>query len=148
MFFCKKVKEIINKRGERIFTRFALFYSTYFAIYIHKLYASDSDPYPHNHPWNYISFVLQGGYREHKVKLKADGTRISKVVKRKRFSLAYSGRKAYHRILRLFKTPTVTLFITWGKHQEWHYLNDNNLQISNSEFRQHKSEHLVQTTKQ
>lgn len=34
-------------------------------IYLHKIMRSDMDQDPHDHPWNFTSIILKGGYREH-----------------------------------------------------------------------------------
>ena len=33
-------------------------------LYLHKIYRSDDDPDPHDHPWNFRTFVLWGGYTD------------------------------------------------------------------------------------
>lgn len=33
-----------------------------FRIFIHKIARSDDDPDPHDHPWNFLSLILKGGY--------------------------------------------------------------------------------------
>lgn len=33
-------------------------------LYLHKIYRSDDDPDPHDHPWHFRTFVLKGGYRD------------------------------------------------------------------------------------
>ena len=34
-------------------------------VYLHHIYKSDDDRYPHNHPWAFNTFVLAGGYLNH-----------------------------------------------------------------------------------
>lgn len=57
-------KEIKSKTGELHFRRYRLFWTPWFALYIHRIYKADEDPYPHSHPWNFISLILNGGYIE------------------------------------------------------------------------------------
>lgn len=35
-----------------------------FNIYLHKILLSD-EPIPHDHPWNWGTFIISGGYYEH-----------------------------------------------------------------------------------
>lgn len=35
-----------------------------FCIYIHRFMRSDADD-PHDHPWNFVSYILKGTYTEH-----------------------------------------------------------------------------------
>lgn len=46
--------------------RYTLLSCKWFTIKIHKALISDPDE-PHDHPWNYLSIILWGGYWEEKV---------------------------------------------------------------------------------
>lgn len=35
-----------------------------FSIRLHHIQYPDTDRYPHDHPWPFVSFILRGGYRE------------------------------------------------------------------------------------
>jgi hypothetical protein len=43
--------------------RAILFKSKYFSIFIHRFMRSD-EPVPHDHPWNFLTYVISGGYTE------------------------------------------------------------------------------------
>ena len=43
--------------------RYILFKSKYGCIYIHRFLRSDAD-HPHDHPWNFFTYVISGGYDE------------------------------------------------------------------------------------
>ena len=58
------VKEIRSKTGELHFRRYRIFSCPLFSIFIHRIYRSDEDLHPHNHPWNFVSIILSGGYVE------------------------------------------------------------------------------------
>lgn len=55
-----------NELGERIpyLIRTTLFKCKLFSIKIHKVLISDTGDL-HDHPWNYMSIILKGGYYEH-----------------------------------------------------------------------------------
>jgi hypothetical protein len=57
-------KEIHLENGVIQFKRYRLLSTPWFGIYIHRIYKSDPDPDPHNHPWNFFSLVLYGSYQE------------------------------------------------------------------------------------
>ncbi len=48
-----------------LMTRFALFRSRWFNLYLHCFHRSDMDRYCHDHPWDFVTFLLSGGYWEH-----------------------------------------------------------------------------------
>lgn len=58
------VKEIRSKTGELHFRRYRLIRSPWYDLYIHRIYKSDADEYPHSHPWDFCSLILGGSYRE------------------------------------------------------------------------------------
>jgi hypothetical protein len=46
------------------FTRFLVFESKYFSVFIHKMDGPIAPPKCHDHPWSFVSFILRGGYWE------------------------------------------------------------------------------------
>lgn len=78
-------------------------------IRLHDIKRNDATPFLHNHPFHYLSFVVRGGYDEN-----LDG----KIIKRKRFSLAYRSDKAFHRIVSV-QPNTKTIFFTWKTDTKW-----------------------------
>lgn len=49
--------------GER-FTRYALFRTPWFNVYLHQLYAPAWHPECHDHPWSFVAVLLWPGYLE------------------------------------------------------------------------------------
>jgi hypothetical protein len=58
------VKEIISKEGKVHFRRYRLLATPWFNIYIHQILKSDEDAHFHDHPWNFLSYILKGSYHE------------------------------------------------------------------------------------
>jgi hypothetical protein len=111
------VKEIKSREGDLHFRRWRLFYTPWFAIYIHGIYRSDQDRDPHSHPWNFLSLILWGCYSEYFCG--ADGQ--YKARYRRIGSVVGHTRKSYHS-LNVNLAPVYTLVFTFGRHQEWGYL--------------------------
>ena len=86
-----------------------------FNIFLHKFLKSDPDDL-HDHPWNYRTFILWGGYWEYTKS--SDG----KIQKHWRCPLHYrfSSAKSFHRI-ELDKNRPIcwTLFIPGKKIRDW-----------------------------
>lgn len=65
-FFEKEV--ITDTPGDPLMVRWILFSVSRgihkFAIMVHKFYRSDHDRCLHDHPWNFLSIILKGGYGE------------------------------------------------------------------------------------
>jgi hypothetical protein len=49
--------------GER-FTRYFVWRSRWFNVFIHQMYAPIAPPLCHDHPWSFVSLVLKKGYWE------------------------------------------------------------------------------------
>ena len=58
----QKVMEIRSRAGVLHFKRWAIIECKWFNIYIHYIGHSDMDKHPHNHPWEFTTFILKGGY--------------------------------------------------------------------------------------
>lgn len=65
--FCEKTGNVYHITGGKnkdiYLVRYILFKSKYCCIYIHRFLRSDSDT-PHDHPWNFFTYVVSGGYKE------------------------------------------------------------------------------------
>lgn len=128
MKILKQVKEIKSKNGELHFTRFAIFESKYFSIYIHRIYKEDSDKYLHNHPWNFFNIILHGSYSEeleNDIRMRFPGN----------YSY-YNAQKHFHKIDYVF-SPVTTLVFTGSRYNNWGYKTENGV-ISNEEYRKLK----------
>lgn len=57
--------EVIGwKEYNETFIRWFVFQCRWFEVYLHKLHAPEWLPECHDHPWNFVSFVLRRGYTE------------------------------------------------------------------------------------
>lgn len=106
------IREIRSSSGELYFRRYRIFECMKFAIYIHRIYRSDQDEHPHSHPWNFVSFILSGGYN--------DG---------KKNYVEYSFNKVsatdYHKIRIIGNRPVTTLVFCGPRiNEDWGYLVD------------------------
>jgi hypothetical protein len=50
--------------GEVYLVRYRLIDTPWFGVYLHDIQEPDHDYDPHDHPWNFISVILRGGYIE------------------------------------------------------------------------------------
>lgn len=74
-FICKQLVKWCEKRGKVFYikggdqnktvylVRYIVLKSKLCCIYIHRFMRSDSDT-PHDHPWNFFTYVISGGYKE------------------------------------------------------------------------------------
>ena len=57
-------KQIIGPINDPYLIRYILVRTPYFAIFLHHMIRSDYEKALHDHPWNFTSIVLRGGYGE------------------------------------------------------------------------------------
>jgi hypothetical protein len=55
---------VIGQPGNPMMERWRLLQTPWLGIYVHFIYREDLDPVPHDHPWQFRSLVLRGGYNE------------------------------------------------------------------------------------
>lgn len=93
-------------------------------IRLHKITDKDRTTLFHNHPFNYISVILKGGYTETYLTNKGQQTASHGFL-----SIVKRNHHIYHRIDEI-KKPTLTLFIAYGKYP-WNAFNTENHSDSN-----------------
>ena len=55
---------IIGVDGQPYLRRYYILKTRWFRIYLHEILRSDEDRDCHDHPWNFTSIILKGGYWE------------------------------------------------------------------------------------
>jgi hypothetical protein len=125
--------------------RYYLFRSKRFNLYLHHFFRSDDDPDPHDHPWDFTSIVLWGGYTEERYRFFAtetepsfeteegtaqrhpcvyeiDGRRTGPEYKAVRpLTIQFRKAETIHRVL-LTNGRAWTLVITGPERRPWHFI--------------------------
>lgn len=119
------IKEIKSQLGELHFQRYRIIETKWFNIYVHYIAKSDEDKHMHDHPWDFISIILWGGYAEILKKVWWKTTNeIEKIeynVKTyKPISIIHRPANDFHQITLL--KPTFTLVFTGPRKRTWGYL--------------------------
>lgn len=109
--------------------RLILFKTPLCAVYIHWIYTPDRDRDMHNHPMNFWSWVIKGGYLERRMtmlSIKGFPVKMPSAVmtrERKRWSIARTVKTDFHSITNLSKTwPTVTVLFCGRRTQDWGFI--------------------------
>ena len=101
-------------------TRWRIVQTPWFGIYVHRFDGPDPRPTLHDHPWDFVSLVLRGGYWE-----RVPATTDPAVVRLNVFSACAINRKRaedVHWITKLLRFPTWTLVFVGRRRREWGYL--------------------------
>jgi hypothetical protein len=61
----KRFKEVIILQGEPYLIRYRIWSTKRCGIYLHKILRTDTDRNLHDHPFDFTSIILWGGYWEH-----------------------------------------------------------------------------------
>jgi len=94
-------------------------------IFLHKFLKSDPDDV-HDHPWNYFTIILKGGYWEWIPVFNTLGEKFSEYrVWRGPGSFRFGGMNNYHRIELEPGVNAWTLFFVGPKKREWGFLVNN-----------------------
>lgn len=73
---------VIGPEDNPYMIRWRLFECPLFRIYLHKICRSDDDRHLHDHPFNFVSIILRGGYDEYRPHVNTIGLNV---VARRRF---------------------------------------------------------------
>lgn len=105
--------------------RLRLIQTPWFGWYIHWIYLPDRDRDPHDHPWNFWSLILRGGYTEQvwqkwgaqRIRVDGHGAFLGEFVW-KAFSWHKMSIERAHMIHRL-QPGTVSMIFTGPRHRTW-----------------------------
>ena len=56
---------IVDEEDNEYLVRYRIFDTPWLRLYLHIIKRSDGDRDMHDHPWNFLSFILRGGYFEY-----------------------------------------------------------------------------------
>jgi hypothetical protein len=122
------IKKIVSRSGKVHFKRWRLLSTPWFNVYVHGIYQKDLEADMHDHPWDFTSIVLYGGYVEQTEK---------DFIERRFLHIKKNKAEDVHRIYRLFKN-TYTLVITGRRRRDWGYKTKNGwVEHQTYRFRKH-----------
>lgn len=89
-----------------------------FGVYLHEMHAPDDDRDLHDHPFNFWSLILKGGYRERWSRFPSV-THFHQTRSWKRWSFHKVEILEGHSISVLFEVPTYTLVFVGRRQADW-----------------------------
>lgn len=114
--------------------RFYLFRSKWFGLnfgdlYLHHILRGDDDRLPHDHPWNFRTFVLKGQYREEIYDYEGDFSNLTRVRRPDRIVKAgqYLFRRAehIHQVKLDGRNGGAWTLLFAGKYRrDWHFIDE------------------------
>ncbi len=132
----------VYTKGELYFTRFYLTPSSIFGwrlprrVFLHCIYRKDTDRYPHDHPFDFWTWVVRGGYLE-AVYLKGReiGRRAVGAFADGGHRLLWRHHTHTHKILALAgDRPVWTLVVATPLDVPWGFWTENNVWIPAEEY--------------
>lgn len=126
-------RTIRSREGVLHFRRWRLFSIPWFRIYLHEIHKEDEDAHLHNHPWNFASLILRGGYVE---RFKDGMGGVNWVLP---WTWNVKQAEEYHKVESLFyPSPSISLVFAWGPYRPWGYLTKVGF-MEQSEYRSKKN---------
>lgn len=119
---CDEVMTIVGKDGTPYMRRYYLIKNEWLRVYVHEILRSDEDPELHDHPWDFTTVLLSGGYVE-EVPLNEHSNwqaGETKKVQWPRFSVIRHKAEDFHRLE--LEKPVWTLFIAGNNRRGWGFL--------------------------
>jgi hypothetical protein len=111
--------------GSLYMGRYGIFETHWLSIRIHHIATADNDRVLHDHPWNFLSLVLKGGYIEERpyadIPCWDDEKEMTYRVTRKRWSFGFRRATSRHRVS-FVEPDTWTLFIYGRLRQPWGFI--------------------------
>jgi hypothetical protein len=132
------IREIRSKTGALHFRRWSLLNTRWGSLYIHQIARSDEDLHMHDHPWDFWSLILRGGYTEQAMPEGKDFLILTNCVPG---TLVMRKAKDFHRIKLLNPLDSTWSLVWTGSriHEPWGYHTFDGW-VSNQEYRRMKRE--------
>jgi hypothetical protein len=100
--------------------RLRLVETPWFGVFLHKILLPDADRDLHDHPWDFATLILRGGYEE---QVPSSGPAAG--TRRWRAGSAHRVRATdLHSVRRLFRVPTWTLVVVGRRQRAWGFATD------------------------
>ena len=125
----KLIKEIKSKEGDVHFKRWQILKTPFGSIWLHAIHKADQDKHLHNHPWDFISVVLKGSYKE----MTQQGIKFQTPGK-----INVRDGSEYHKILEVESEVVYTLFFVSKPKRLWGYDVDNRF-VDHEKYRDMKN---------
>lgn len=108
---------VVDPDGDPFLKRLRIVQTPWFGVYLHFILAKDPDQPLHDHPWNFRSFILRGGYTE--LWRPAETSEINTWRRIwKRWTTHDMRATDAHRITHV-EPGTITLVTVSKKHRQW-----------------------------
>jgi hypothetical protein len=115
--------DIPNPAGDETYLkRLRLIQTPWFGIYVHWINLPDSDPDLHDHPWNFTSTILRGGYVESAAPI-SDPSK-ARIKAWSRWSTHRMTQDQCHKIV-ILAPDTVTLIFVGRRRGSWGFYTPN-----------------------
>lgn len=113
---------VIGQPGNPMMERWRLLQTPRFGVYVHFIHREDLDPVPHDHPWQFWSLVLRGGYTEYLYPdARVSGDNVLHGYGR--WSFHRFPQRSAHRIVSV-QRKTITLVVVGRKTRTWGFWHD------------------------
>jgi hypothetical protein len=106
-------KSVISDESGPYMVRWRIIDCQWFGIYLHKIMRSDNDRHFHDHPFDFLSIMLAGGYSE---------VTPQAVVKRNAPSVCFRRAEHLHRLI--LSSLCWTLIFRGGRRRQWGFQTD------------------------
>ncbi len=103
------------------------FWCPWFGIRVHNILRSDHDRHLHDHPWDFVSLILRGGYQEI-TEEPHDAGPCQAVFRSRRFapgSIVRHRAEDLHRLI--VARPAWTIVITGPKRKSWGFMTEDGM---------------------
>lgn len=108
--------------GRLYLRRLRIVQTPWFSVLLHEIHEPDSDRHMHDHPFNFFTLILKGGYEEVVAETLHSNRPKFNVWHRGTFHAMRTHQ--IHKITHLHQHPTWTLVLTGARTREWGFMTE------------------------
>ena len=130
----------LDNPEETYLTRWRIIQTPWFAFYLHRMDGPDSRETLHDHPWNFLSVVLRGGYIERVPPRAWEALlRPAWLMPERRRVRFFNAKRAegLHYIESLLRVPTWTFLFVGRRRRQWGYVDYVDGEVAWTAFDEH-----------
>lgn len=117
-FMSRTVIYDLRQKDKVYLNRLRIVATPWFGVFVHRIMLPDNDRDPHDHPWNFWSFIIRGHYAEDVWEATNKVPTMATIKERKRWSFHGMRMHSAHQIFEISSDLT-TLVFTGPRKRVW-----------------------------
>lgn len=124
LFHYRDITKVVDGQTLLYLRRYFILKTRWGSLFLHKIVRSDDDPDPHDHPWDFTSFILASGYGDQQWFWDGSTRYFHRLERVKPRTVVRRRAEHTHRVIIEPGKPAWTLVFTKNKRRPWYFVTE------------------------